>query len=111
MTSINARPKKLRDGSWGALADTERVQAEDVVTITTRAGKTWNARVLQVIWTGNGVAILRTQSLDSQLASYRPRRRSSKQCNCGGAADMMSFGVRAGTIVHCDACGGQAEVC
>ena len=48
---LTASPKKLRDGTWGALVDGEATEG-DIITITTRSGKSWDARVRRVIWTG-----------------------------------------------------------
>lgn len=64
MATIQATPIKLKNGNWGAKAKSERVQVGDTVTITTASGKSWDARVESVVWTGNGVAICATQSLD-----------------------------------------------
>jgi hypothetical protein len=100
-TTTPATPAKLRDGSWGA-----RVQGAaavgDVVTITTRAGKTWDARVTSVIWTGDGVALCATASLDRAPArrgdAYGSRfdsdgarvGRGARVCRTGG--NCSSFG-------------------
>ncbi len=79
---IPASPKKLRSGAWGASAKTSDISVGDVVTITTRAGKTWDAEVTQVIWSGacswskNGSSILATRSLD------RPCREKSSSRYC-----------------------------
>lgn len=62
MQTIPATPKKLRNGTWGAIASTEQVSRGDTLTITTRAGKSWTATVEQVIWRGDGVAICATAS-------------------------------------------------
>lgn len=36
----------------------------DVVSIRTKAGKTWDARVTRVLWTGEGVTLCATEGLD-----------------------------------------------
>lgn len=61
-TTTPATPKKLRDGSWGALATSEHIAAGDVVEITTRSGKSWLATVGRVLWAGDGKAICTTYS-------------------------------------------------
>jgi hypothetical protein len=100
-----AAPAKLRDGSWGA-----RVQGDaavgDVVTITTRAGKTWDARVKKVLWSGDGIALCATTSLDREPSFYAggyagsgygprfdsdgARRGAGRVCRTGG--NCSSFG-------------------
>lgn len=59
----NATPAKLRDGSWGARIQ-GAVSVGDVVKITTKAGKSWEARVSSVVWSGEGVTLVATASLD-----------------------------------------------
>lgn len=61
---IQASPTKLRDGSWGARAQSADVRAGDTVEITTRSGKRWTATVSRVLWSGDGVAIVATESND-----------------------------------------------
>ena len=68
--TTTATPAKLRDGSWGARVR-GTVAAGDVVTITTSAGKTWQATVQRVIWRGAGVSICATAGLD-RAATPRP---------------------------------------
>jgi hypothetical protein len=76
MSSIPATPLKLRNGDWGAKAQSADVSAGDTLTITTRSGKSWQARVDRVVWTGDDVAICATSSLD------RVPRYSRDEC-CG----------------------------
>ena len=79
-TTINrpATPCKLRTGAWGARTAPE-VQVGDTVTITTRAGKSWDARVTKIVWTGDDAAVVATESLD------RPAPRKSRNgCSCDG---------------------------
>ena len=73
-----ATPAKLRDGSWGARV-TGAVAPGDVVTITTRAGKTWQARIMRVVWTGEGVTLCATSSLDDG-PPRRAARRYRQDC-------------------------------
>lgn len=73
MNTVTASPAKLRDGSWGARVPGNAAKG-DGVTIKTRAGKTWPARVVVVLWsgedhkTGNPVSLCRTESLDRRSA-------------------------------------------
>jgi len=66
---FSATPAKLRSGAWGA-----RVEGApgvgDVVTVTTKGGKSWEARVTRVLWAADGVALCATESLDRPV----PRR-------------------------------------
>lgn len=64
--AIAATPVKLRSGAWGARVK-DAVSEGDVVTITTRSGKSWDARVTRVVWRGDDVAICATASLDRRL--------------------------------------------
>ena len=77
---IQASPKKLRTGDWGALVQgTDAVKQGDLVEIKTKAGKTWTTRVSKVVWTGNGVTICKT---DSGKGKGGSRKRSCKYCGC-----------------------------
>lgn len=81
-TTRQATPARLRDGSWGArVAGT--VCVGDTVTITTRAGKTWQARVERVVWTGEGVTLCATASASATVS--RRRRRGARYCEGWGA--------------------------
>lgn len=85
-TLIPAHPKKLRDGSWGAKAETNSIAAGDTVWVTTKSGKRWEARVAAVLWTGDGVAIVRTERMGSGGggggSSSRRSKRSCRRCGC-----------------------------
>jgi hypothetical protein len=58
-TTLAASPTKLRSGSWGARVNGPAAVG-DIVTITTRGGKTWDAEVTKVVWTGEGVSVCAT---------------------------------------------------
>lgn len=85
--SISASPAKLRDGSWGARVQSEQVSTGDLLTITTKAGKTWNARVTRVVWAGEGVSICATESMErptsqgSETSRTRIKRSSCRECS------------------------------
>lgn len=99
---ISASPAKLRNGNWGAKVR-GAVNEGDVVTITTRAGKSWEARVTKVVWTGDGLSICATESLDRA-----PRRsRSSNGCSCD--ADCCRPYCRC--EAHCNCRGGNIYDC
>lgn len=76
MQTIEANPKKLKSGAWGALAKTESVRTGDTLQITTRAGKSWTATVRKVLWSGNGVAICATASSGGSTPSALERYRA-----------------------------------
>ena len=49
----NATPTKLRNGQWGARVNADDTPAEwDIVTITARSGKSWDATVDYVAHSG-----------------------------------------------------------
>lgn len=73
---MNATPTKLKNGSWGARVQGTAHQG-DTVTITTRGGKSWRARITCVLWSGKGVSICATESLD------RPPRSSRRDADDG----------------------------
>ena len=95
-TEIPATPAKLRNGNWGARVKGTPVSAGDVVQITTKAGKSWSARVIAIVWSGNGVTLCATESLDRPAQSRRsngcscdasccrPYCRCDSHCNCLG---------------------------
>ncbi len=82
MTTHTASPTKLRDGSWGARTSAD-IAVGDTITITARSGKSWDAVVERIVWTGanrygkGDVAIVAIRSLDQD----RPRR-SRNGCDC-----------------------------
>lgn len=86
-TTTIASPAKLRDGTWGARV-TSSVSVGDTVTITTRAGKSWDARVVRVVWSGSGVTLCATESLDRRPTAHRhggcgcPCSDCSPRCHC-----------------------------
>ena len=85
--SKTATPTKLRSGAWGAKVSGD-VREGDVVTIRTRAGKSWQARIERVVWTGEGVSICATASLDRAPAARTTRRRGTwTGCRCGSVEE------------------------
>ena len=83
-----ATPTKLRSGAWGAKVR-GAVAAGDVVTITTSSGKSWQARIVRVVWTDGAVALCAPASLDRPSASSSSSRRRDggrgewTGCSCG----------------------------
>jgi hypothetical protein len=62
--SKKASPTKLRSGGWGARVDGSCGEG-DRIQVTTKGGKSWDASVRRVVWSGNGVSIVETQTLRS----------------------------------------------
>ena len=46
---MQGRPRRLRNGQWGAQTSSS-VKVGDVITVTTRDGKTWYALVEKIVW-------------------------------------------------------------
>lgn len=91
-----ATPTKLRSGAWGARVP-GRAQVGQTITIQTRAGKTWEAEIERVLWSGTGrdggpVSLCATRSLDR--APARRRRYRSGDCGCPCGCDGESGGCR-----------------
>lgn len=74
-----ATPTKLRSGEWGARVEGS-VRTGDTITIRTKAGKMWDARVERVVWTDGAVSIVATASAPRR--SYGRRSYSAGEC-CG----------------------------
>jgi len=85
-TTTIASPAKLRNGSWGARVQ-GTVSPGDVVTIRTKGGKTWDARVTSVVWAGEGVTLVATASLDRPAAAPVSSRGRWTGCSCGSIED------------------------
>lgn len=96
---LNATPTKLRSGAWGARVEGEPTVG-DKVTITTRGGKSWEAEVSRVLWTGDGVALCATKSLDRPARAprvvngystryYRAPRGRCEDAPCCGCCDNL----------------------
>jgi len=102
-TTKNASPTKLPSGAWGA-----RVQGEvalgETVKITTRAGKSWNAQVTQIVSSRDGVTICVTAGIDRPSPSIGRRGR----CRC---ADSSCCSYRCNCDSHCVCQGGPIHDC
>lgn len=99
-----ATPTKLRNGTWGARVR-GNVNAGETVTIATKAGASWQARIERVLWVGDGVSICATEQLRTV------RRSVNGECRCGACDDLLSLGFLPGQRTRCDKCGGWAEAC
>jgi len=112
-TQTPASPTKLRTGAWGAKVQSADIKAGDMVTITTRAGKSWDAKVTKVVWAGNGVSICTTESTDrpARSSSHNNSPRSSGRgtwtgCSCGSRTD--SYGDLIPSPRNCRSCNHDA---
>lgn len=87
-----ATPTRLRNGDWGARARGE-VSVGDVVHITTRGGKEWDATVARVLWTGDGVSIVATERQSSRSDRGWGRGRGTwTGCSCGSVEEFEKPG-------------------
>lgn len=55
-----ARPEKLASGEWGARVTATTLAVGAEISITTRAGKTWIARVAEILEIGEATSLVRT---------------------------------------------------
>ena len=76
----SASPAKLRDGSWGARVTSTSVNVGDEVKIATKSGKSWTAIVSRVIWSGDGITLVATQSTDRAPSRGYARRSGEGYC-------------------------------
>lgn len=83
MTATPATPAKLRDGTWGARVQGTARRGQQI-TITTRRGKSWDATVQRVLWSGDGVTLVATASGVSTHSHGRRRSRCGCRCGCAG---------------------------
>ncbi len=56
-----ARPKRLRNGRWGVQVASDTVRSGDRVAVQARNGKSWEAVISRVYWSGNGQSIASTR--------------------------------------------------
>ena len=92
-----ARPAKLRDGSWGAKT-TAPVEVGDIVTVRAATNnKSWEAKMVEVVWTDGTVWLCKTQSLASpQSSARRPKSapgvagKSSRKCRASGCGQLAT---------------------
>lgn len=59
---MRASPAKLKSGEWGARVYSAHVSKGAQIQITAKSGKSWSATVSHVIWRGDGVALVATES-------------------------------------------------
>lgn len=86
---LAATPAKLKSGEWGARVQGQ-VDVGDSITITTKSGKSWIATVTKVVWSGNGVSLVATESRSPINQNHGYGSGSRKSCVTGG--NCSSFG-------------------
>ena len=77
----SATPAKLRDGTWGAICKVE-VAMGDTIKITTRAGKTWTAIVIDIHGTTKHGTLVATRSSDRAPSATARRAYHSDREDC-----------------------------
>jgi len=104
MEITKATPAKLRDGTWGARVQGTATPGTEI-EVTTKSGKTWRATVTRVLWTGDGITLCATQSLDRAQNSEdgRPTYRGrpyGRRCPTGGNCSSFA-GYECGSCPEC----------
>ena len=79
-TIRKASPRKLRSGEWGVQADME-IEIGDIVQVTTRAGKTWQAQISRIDQFGPNYAICATIS-PANAAPVKDTPAPKNDCTC-----------------------------
>jgi len=98
MTKMQASPAKLRNGAWGARTQ-GIVAVNDVISITTRSGQTWDARVTSIVFTSKTSSVVTTESVNpTRGRSQRPRRSRRRFVPCGYPGCSAAY---------CDECDGE----
>jgi len=76
--SVQATPKKLKDGTWGARVQ-GAVEPGDTITITTRAGKSWDAIVDRVLWSDEQAMLVSTVSPEAAVPTHDTQRAAARE--------------------------------
>jgi hypothetical protein len=99
-----ATPAKLRDGSWGAriVGADQAPKAGETCTIRAASGKTWDASITRVVWSGKDTKTGEPVALCA-TASTEPRPRRDPVARQAAAAT-RAMGRRA-----CRECGGEIQ--
>jgi hypothetical protein len=114
-SAMAATPARIkRTGAWGARVPSSagRPAVGQVITITTRHGKSWHAYVSAIVAEYADATIVSTESIDRPAPSARASGRGlghGGECRCGGTDDLLSFGYAPGQRVQCESCGGWGE--
>ena len=107
-TTIPASPARLRSGDWGARIGAPHhttIAKGDLVTITTRGGKTWDARVTDIVTVGADYALVGTESVAPP--PHKPTRPAVRARSSSSPRGWRSCGYPGCNPRHCDECGGE----
>lgn len=99
---MTASPAKLRNGSWGARVLTSHITAGDTITITARNGKTWDATVDRVLWTGTDRRTGQPAALVSTRTRHSSTRPTSRRWADVDHEDCLSFAGCVHGSRYCD---------
>ncbi len=106
--ALQASPIKLYSGEWGARVS-GAASIGDIVTITTRGGKSWDARVIAVQHASGDATVCSTESLEPRPAKPargrgRGRGGSSYSRLSSGAEIYTNRGGRCEDAPCCGCC-------
>lgn len=101
--TTTASPARLRDGSWGARIVGAAPAPGAVVTIKTASGKTWDATVTAIVWSGKDTKTGEPVALCSTASEPRATSRRDPVARQAAAAT-RAMGRRA-----CRECGGEIQ--
>lgn len=82
--AVPARPYRLRDGSWGAVANTF-VRVGDPVLIETKSSKSWFATADKIIYRNNDTTIVTTKKEKSEKEKRKDYERHISCLKLGAA--------------------------
>lgn len=71
---MNGSPRKLRSGAWGVGIEAPPSKADmigAIVTVATKAGKTWDARIESVVFRNDEYALVAVADLREEDAALR----------------------------------------
>lgn len=111
---MDAKPKKLRDGSWGAVAEGV-AEVGDTLTLITKSGKSWNTKVTKVIWSGDNkfgpgkITIVETSGGKKKQTRKVDEGEVCSECGRSGATELCidSSGIPG---VCCERCASLSPV-
>jgi hypothetical protein len=78
----SGKPRKLRDDSWGCAIDNGDPKPGDTVSLTSKAGKTWQMSLVERVWAGAGVTLWRT----GKIGEAPPPKRADEKPEISWAA-------------------------
>lgn len=79
---MKASPKKLRDGSWGALVTGDIPRKGETITVVTKSGRARSEKVKSVLWRGSSDSGLKTAIVS--LVGTSSGTKSTRCSECKG---------------------------